>query len=374
MHGPDMELLTRWDLALGGLGFLVACVAAASLPAVNLLPSLFSAEWFMRLRPARAFVGPAGAALSGVAVAIAPSVLTWTLFALSLPPALASVVVWPQRIFIALDRLHHASASETSLADEAQVLAYDDDHDVALVAWPLESMVIPHHIVNDVVGKRPVLVSWCHACRSGLLFDPVVDGRKLHFEVAGVYRRNLVMRDRETGSIWQQAEGEAIAGPLRGKRLTLLGSQQVSWGAWRTAHGDAQLALLPEPEPRGLLPKARLMKVLTITNVFNAAGRQLIDDRLPKRETVIGVEVDGASCAFPLAALSAQGCIVRKFGTRNVELTVEPGGFVRVRDAATKEALPYEKHWWFGWREFHPFTDVWTPAPARVELPSRTVG
>ena len=46
--------------------------------------------------------------------------------------------------------------------------------------------------------------------------------------------------DHETGSIWSQPIGEAIAGPLTGQTLELLPSTLTTWDAWRTAHPETQ--------------------------------------------------------------------------------------------------------------------------------------
>lgn len=44
--------------------------------------------------------------------------------------------------------------------------------------------------------------------------------------------------DHETGSIWSQPIGEAIAGPRRGEALELLPSTLTTWEAWLTAHPE----------------------------------------------------------------------------------------------------------------------------------------
>ena len=46
--------------------------------------------------------------------------------------------------------------------------------------------------------------------------------------------------DHDTGSIWSQPLGEAVAGPQRGKRLDLLPSQLTSWGTWRQQYPATQ--------------------------------------------------------------------------------------------------------------------------------------
>lgn len=44
--------------------------------------------------------------------------------------------------------------------------------------------------------------------------------------------------DHNTGSIWSQPIGEAIAGPLKGSRLDVVPSTLTTWEAWHTSHPD----------------------------------------------------------------------------------------------------------------------------------------
>ena len=46
-------------------------------------------------------------------------------------------------------------------------------------------------------------------------------GRVLHFYLAGINNQNFLMRDRETGTWWQQISGKAIFGKLKGETLEL---------------------------------------------------------------------------------------------------------------------------------------------------------
>lgn len=61
---------------------------------------------------------------------------------------------FPQRIFVDLTQPERA---QEGLADSAPVLAAEVEGEA--VAYPLE-LIVPHHIVNDVIGGRPVLVAW----------------------------------------------------------------------------------------------------------------------------------------------------------------------------------------------------------------------
>ena len=52
------------------------------------------------------------------------------------------------------------------------------------------------------------------------------------------YQSNLVMYDRATRSLWPQALGQAVTGPLTGQRLQPVPTQIVSWAAFRTSFPD----------------------------------------------------------------------------------------------------------------------------------------
>ena len=41
------------------------------------------------------------------------------------------------------------------------------------------------------------------------------------------------MRDEETGSFWQQITGTAIAGPLKGAKLSLVAQDELTFGLWK---------------------------------------------------------------------------------------------------------------------------------------------
>ncbi len=45
--------------------------------------------------------------------------------------------------------------------------------------------------------------------------------------------------DHDTGSIWSQPTGEAIAGPRKGDTVELLPSQFTTWSAWLADHPDS---------------------------------------------------------------------------------------------------------------------------------------
>lgn len=98
-------------------------------------------------------------------------------------------------------------------------------------AYPVQFLGYHHHI-QDVVGGKPVLVTYCTVCRTGRVFEPIVNGKKETFRLVGMDHFNAMLEDATTKSWWRQATGEAISGKLKGQRLTEVYSTQTSLAKW----------------------------------------------------------------------------------------------------------------------------------------------
>jgi hypothetical protein len=113
-------------------------------------------------------------------------------------------------------------------------------------AYPIE-LIGYHHQVRDSVGGKPVMVTYCTVCRTGRVFSPLVDGKDEKFRLVGMDHFNAMFEDATTGSWWQQATGEAVAGTLKGKTLAEIPSEQTSLEAWVRKHPES-LIMQPDPD------------------------------------------------------------------------------------------------------------------------------
>ncbi len=81
------------------------------------------------------------------------------------------------------------------------------------------------------------------AVRHGDGPSPRTGRRELIFGNQGALWGNaMTWWDHDTGTIWSQPLGEAIAGPRKGAVIELFPSTFTTWGAWKSAH-PATLAL-----------------------------------------------------------------------------------------------------------------------------------
>jgi len=98
-------------------------------------------------------------------------------------------------------------------------------------AYPIQFLGY-HHQVFDTIAQHPILVTYCTVCRSGRVFEPMVNGKKETFRLVGMDHFNAMFEDKTTKSWWRQATGEAIAGTLKGQSLPELQSNQMSLQKW----------------------------------------------------------------------------------------------------------------------------------------------
>ena len=98
-------------------------------------------------------------------------------------------------------------------------------------AYPIQ-LIGYHHQVVDTINSIPVMVTYCTVCRTGRVFNPVVNGKYEKFRLVGMDHFNAMFEDETTKSWWRQSTGECIAGPLKGTKLSEVKSEQVALNAW----------------------------------------------------------------------------------------------------------------------------------------------
>ncbi len=189
---------------------------------------------------------------------------------------------------------------------EAVVLGYVADDGVPY-AFPVNILNF-HEIVNATLGGRPVLVSYCPLCRSGIVYDRTLDGRVLSFgNTSALYESDLVMYDRQTNSYWWQVAGRAIVGTLTGAELTPLSSTMTRWGRWRDLHPDT-LVLSRDTGFRrdyDTDPFAGYADHLDSGRFPFPVSDAAHDRRLPPSTVVLAVDVGGSTAVYPLTTSGA---------------------------------------------------------------------
>jgi hypothetical protein len=259
----------------------------------------------------------------------------------------------------AIDRPRFVGASKAS-----RTFLEDGDRVIAMVvngkkkAYPIK-ILNWHEIVNDRIGGRHVVVTFCPLCGTGMVFDANAAGRRLNFGVSGLlYQSDVLLYDRQTESLWSQIKQEAVTGKLTGTRLQLLPSTQTTWGAWREQHPDTFVLSTQTGYSRDY-ERDPYEDYYTSRKVMFQVGK--LNPRYHPKEQVIGVELDGLTKAYPFSELArVKSPFKDTIGKKTVTVTFDSNSqTATIKDAAGNE-LPSVVGFWFAWYVFHKDTQVYT--------------
>jgi hypothetical protein len=112
-----------------------------------------------------------------------------------------------------------------ALKDSSVVVGVN--HNGAVKAYPIQ-FIGYHHQVQDTVGGKPVIVTYCTVCRTGRVFEPIVKGQPEKFRLVGMDHFNALFEDASTKSWWRQVNGEAVTGTRKGDVLPEVESFQLT--------------------------------------------------------------------------------------------------------------------------------------------------
>jgi hypothetical protein len=218
----------------------------------------------------------------------------------ALVPAEAILPGGPPRDGIpAIDRPRFVDAARSGLAPKDRVLGLRLGREAR--AYPVR-ILNWHEIVNDRVDGRPVAVTYCPLCGSGVAFDARVAGQEASFGVSGLlYNSDVLLYDRGTQWLWSQIMGRAISGPLKGTPLVSLPLMHTSWADWRAREPATRVLSADTGNPRDYSRDPYEGFEAVPRPVFDVQHR---DDRAYIKEWVLGVVVDGQAKAYPFERLA----------------------------------------------------------------------
>jgi len=224
------------------------------------------------------------------------------------------------------------------------------------------------------------------------------EGLRLKFHLAGINNQNFLMRDEETGTYWQQISGAAVSGPLAGRHLTLVPSDELTWALWKAENPAGTVLNDLAPFVSQYSRKdwdVRMRRAPTVLS-YPETG-------IAQRDIMLGVQAFGVSRAFPYDAILKDKLVEDHVGSEPVILVVGPDDqsvrvfqrripgvsevpeFYRVSatsfmDDATGSSWNFQgcaisgklqgtcltrveviKDYWFDWRHYNPATTVYRP-------------
>jgi hypothetical protein len=253
-----------------------------------------------------------------------------------------------------------AAPQATYLKDEDRVLALAQGNEAK--AYPIK-ILNWHEIVNDTIGGKPVVITYCPLCGSGIGFEGIVNGRSLTFGVSGLlYQSDLLMYDYQTESLWSQIAMRAITGPMMGTRLNPLFLIHATWNEWKTQHPATSVLSRKTGHVRNYDQDPYLGYAQRADVMFDTKHT---DARYHPKEWVLGLEINGVYKAYPFTELKKiKVPLLDQINGQKVSIHFNATTQTAFVTDAVGKPVPSLMAFWFAWFAFHPETAVYAPTDA----------
>ena len=228
-----------------------------------------------------------------------------------------AVVIYMTNFYMAADHMFYkpqhtlmATVADNKVDTNRLIIGitYKDD----ARAYPIRLLGYHHQVLDSISGKA-VLVTYCTVCRTGRVYEPLVNGKQENFRLVGMDHFNAMFEDLTTKSWWRQATGEAIAGKLKGVRIPEFYSVQTSLIKWLQLH-PTTLIMQPDPVYKNEYDTTFKFEsgksTSTLTGTDSLSGKD--------KSWVIGVKAGKQTKAYDWNKLKKQRLIQYKIGTTPV--------------------------------------------------------
>jgi Protein of unknown function (DUF3179) len=215
-----------------------------------------------------------------------------------------------------------------------------------------------HEVVNDHIDGDAILITYCPLCNSGMVFLTQARDTKFTYGVSGLlYNSDVLLYDRQTGSLWSQILGKSISGKMKGVRLDLLTSSHTTWRHWRSRYPDSKVlstntGFRINYKKSPYLEYARSSELMFKVEHKNSAYRN--------KELVLGLSIGNRHKAYPFKELSQQGLesFDDEFAGQKLRFEWHEKDRTAIAFDAEGKELPAVLAYWFAWYAFFPDTEI----------------
>ncbi len=224
-----------------------------------------------------------------------------------------------------------------------------------------------HLVVNDVIDGKAIAVTYCPLTGDAAVYERNAGGKTITLYPSDkLFESTTLFRDGSTHSLWSQFNGKAITGPEKGKRLAAVASINTDWSLWKVFHPTTLALSMDTGFARNYLVDPYTQFEGPGATQFPVSNN---DQRLPRNELVLGVEVDHHAEAFPFSRLAnVKMPVTTQLGGRKITVVFDPGT-ATAGAADEKHHIPAYTGQWFGWAAFHPNSEIWGKEPPKPPPP-----
>jgi len=306
---------------------------------------------------------------------------------LIIPLAIVGAVAYMANFVMAADHMFYqpgkllmASATDNKVDTGRLVIGVTLNGEAR--AYPIRFLGY-HHQVQDSIAGQPVMITYCTVCRTGRVYQPLVNGKYEKFRLVGMDHFNAMFEDASTGSWWRQVTGEAVTGRLKGQHLPQLFSTQTSLAEWLQLHPNslimqADSGFIKSYDTTGNFETGKSRSKLTgtdsiswkdkswVVGVKAGNSKKVYDWNQLKRARIIQDKVEGTPVLLVLSNDNKSFFAFERPG-HDIQFTLENDTLnannrhyridgTGIDTSFSLKPLPASQEFWHSWRTFYPDT------------------
>jgi len=257
------------------------------------------------------------------------------------------------------------------LAPESRVMVVEVNGDARAF---LHDWIARPHIAGDIIGGEQVALAYCSLSHLGTAYSPYLDGKRLDLKVMLQLENNLVMYDENSNQPIQQIRGSL---ENSGEKLKKYPTQVMPFDSFAKIYPAGRVFYNP---PQGWWDRMVRAMVLDVTERQYTTEKPAfptirhMDNRLPPKEMIFGIVINGAARAYSKDFLKHNPIVTTSLGGQKIAIVYYPefdtvAGFCLGAQSPAEidiygnslagklDRIPVDSEvLWMVWSNFHPDT------------------
>jgi hypothetical protein len=225
----------------------------------------------------------------------------------------------PRYLQLSLDKAHFGPKSWATV-DDIEVLVLETDH--GTYAYSDYYLLQPHVVKGGIVKGEEVIMTYCGLTNLGIAYSPVIGDQELDLTVMTQLKNNLVLVDKNSGHPIQQLWGTRERDPEQ-RKMKEWPTVRMPFRAFKHLYPDGMVFINEIPGFTENPVLALWDRLVRHDMMLWGVGLNWLDNdkpafptiefkdtRLPMKELVYAISVNGEHVAYSIGFIKQQGNII----------------------------------------------------------------
>ncbi len=228
-------------------------------------------------------------------------------------------------------------------------------------------ILVWHEVVNDVFQTKPILVTYCPLCSSGLVYERIIGSEPILFGTSEfVLDNSHLLYETKSGALYSPMRNSFLDQHLKPlqpfQHLKPILSYVMTWTEFKLNHKEGKVLSRKTGATRDYTHNPYGDYETTHAILFPLSVK---DDRMASKEKIVGLEIGGEMKAYRVQEIKQHKQINDTLHQTAILIKWDdkwnlPRAFTINSDGSLMNEEPLTNAFWFAWVAAHPNTYVYS--------------